>query len=261
MPVRHALPVLVAVLAVLGAGCSAPAPASPPPPAAVEPYRAAVLAEAAAFQSATRTLTDAVRAGDVAAAKAAYQPAHRRYVALEPLAEDIDVRIDGRTDTGDARFTGFHRIEKALWGDGSLAGMVGYANALDLDAMALRQVVGRAGFRPGDVATMANDWLTACMVTMVNGNEERWAHTDLDDLATAVGAAHTAYTALRPGVRDPDLITTLDARFAAVTAVLDTYRHSPGYADYSTVPDAERRRLATQLDALAEPVSQLAAAL
>ena len=252
---------LVAVLAVLGAGCSAPTPAPPPPPAAVEPYRAAVLAEAAAFQSATRTLTDAVRAGDVAAAKAAYQPAHRRYVALEPLAEDIDVRIDGRTDTGDARFTGFHRIEKALWGDGSLAGMVGYANALDLDAMALRQVVGRAGFRPGDVATMANDWLTACMVTMVTGNEERWAHTDLDDLATAVGAAHTAYTALRPGVRDPDLITTLDARFAAVTAVLDTYRHGPGYADYSTVPDAERRRLATQLDALAEPVSQLAAAL
>ena len=64
-------------------------------------------------------------------------------MALEPLAEDVDVRIDGRTDTGDARFTGFHRIEKALWGDGSLYGIVGYANALDLDAMALRQVVGR----------------------------------------------------------------------------------------------------------------------
>ena len=202
-----------------------------------------------------------MRAGDVAAAKAAYQPAHRHYVALEPLAEDIDVRIDGRTDTGDARFTGFHRIEKALWGDGSLAGMVGYANAMDLDALALRQVVGRASFRPGDVATMANDWLTACMVTMVTGNEQRWARTDLDDLATAVGSAHAAYTALRPGVRDPGLTATLDARFAAVTAVLDTYRRGPGYADYATVTAAQRRQLATQLDALAEPVSQLAAAV
>ena len=169
----------------------------------IEPYRAAVLAEADAFHSATRTLTDAVRAGDVAAAKAAYQPAHRLYVALEPLAEDIDVRIDGRTDTGDAHFTGFHRIEKALWADGSLAGMVGYANAMDLDALALRQVVGRASFRPGDVATMANDWLTACMVTMVTGNEQRWARTDLDDLATAVGSAHAAYAALRPGCGIP----------------------------------------------------------
>jgi len=161
--------VLLAVLAVFGVACTAPAPPPSPPPAApvIGPYRATVLAETDAFQSATRTLTDAVRAGDVAAAKAAYQPAHRHYVALEPLAEDIDVRIDGRTDTGDARFTGFHRIEKALWADGSLAGMIGYANAMDLDALALRQVVGRASFRPGDVATMANDWLTACMVTMV----------------------------------------------------------------------------------------------
>ena len=132
---------------------------------------------------------------------------------------------------------------------------------MDLDALALRQVVGRASFRPGDVATMANDWLTACMVTMVTGNEQRWARTDLDDLATAVGSAHAAYTALRPGVRDPGLTATLDARFAAVTAVLDTYRRGPGYADYATVTAAQRRQLATQLDALAEPVSQLAAAV
>jgi iron uptake system component EfeO len=250
--------VLVAVLTVLGA-CSTPAP--PPPPAPVEPYRSAVLAEAEAFQSATRKLTDAVRAGDVAAAKAAYQPAHRHYVALEPLAEDIDVRIDGRTDTGDARFTGFHRIEKALWADGSLAGMVGYANAMDLDALALRQVVGRASFQPADVATMANDWLTACMVTMVTGNEERWAHSDLDDLATAVGSAHEAYAALRAEVRDPGLVATLDARFAATTNALAPYRRGDGYVDYSTVTAAERRSLATVLDALAEPVSHLAAAV
>ena len=191
---RTALAVVLA--GVLAAGCAAPAPA--PEPAANDRYRAAVVAEADAFQSATRTLTDAVRAGDVAAAKAAYVPAHRRYVALEPLAEDLDTRIDGRTDTGRATWTGFHRIEKALWADGSLAGMTGYANALDLDVLALRQVVGRASYRPVDVAKTANDLLTACVVTMVTGTEERWAHTDLDDLAAAVGAAYGAYAALRP---------------------------------------------------------------
>ena len=108
---------------------------------------------------------------------------------------------------------------------------------------------------------MANDWLTACMVTMVTGNEERWAHTDLDDLATAVGAAQRAYTALRPGVEDPGLTATLDARFAAATTVLDGYRRGDGFVDYSTVTADERRHLATLLDALAEPVSQLAAAV
>jgi iron uptake system component EfeO len=254
---------LVVVLAgVLAAACAAPRhPAPAPDPVSTDRYRAAVVAEAAALQSATRTLTDRVRAGDLAAAKAAYVPAHRHYVALEPLAEDFDTAIDGRTDTGRATWTGFHRIEKALWADGSLVGMTGYANALDLDVLALRQVVGRAGYRPVDVARTANDLLTACVVTMVTGAEERWAHTDLDDLAAAVGAADAAYTALRPALTDPGLAATIDARFSAVTALLAPYRRGDGYVDYTTVDPAERRRLATALDALAEPLSQMSAAV
>lgn len=252
---------LVVVLAgVLAAACAAPRPPSPDP-VSTDRYRAAVVAEAAALQSATRTLTDRVRAGDLAAAKAAYVPAHRHYVALEPLAEELDTAIDGRTDTGRATWTGFHRIEKALWADGSLAGMTGYANALDLDVLALRQVVGRASYRPVDVARTANDLLTACVVTMVTGAEERWAHTDLDDLTAAVGAADAAYTALRPALTDPGLAATIDARFGAVAALLAPYRRGDGYVDYTTVTDPERRRLATALDALAEPLSQMAAAV
>ena len=98
-PRSRAVATLFVVLVALAAGCTTPAP---PPrgttPVALDRYRDAVVAEAAALQGATRTLTDAVRAGDVAAAKAAYLPAHRHYVALEPLAEELDTRIDGRTD-------------------------------------------------------------------------------------------------------------------------------------------------------------------
>jgi len=261
-PRSRAVATLFVVLVALAAGCTTP----PPPPRGTTPvvldrYRDAVVAEAAALQGATRTLTDAVRAGDVAAAKAAYLPAHRHYVALEPLAEELDTRIDGRTDTGRDTWTGFHRIEKALWADGSLAGMTGYANALDLDVMALRGIVSRAAFGPLDVAKTANDQLTACTVTMVTGEEERFAHSDLDDLATAVGAAFGAYAALRPAVTDPGLATTIDARFAAVGRTLAPYWRGDGYVDYTTVPEPGRRRLAEALDALAEPLSHLAVAV
>jgi iron uptake system component EfeO len=249
----------VVLVGVLAAGCAAPAPA--PEPVANDRYRAAAFAEADALQDATRTLTDAVRAGDIAAAKAAYVPAHRRYVALEPLAEDLDTRIDGRTDTGRATWTGFHRIEKALWADGSLADMTGYANALDLDVLALRQVVGRASYRPVDVAKTANDLLTACVVTMVTGAEERFAHTDLDDLAAAVGAAYGAYAALRPELTDSGLVATVDARFAAVGRALAPFWRGDGFVDYTTVTLGQRRQLAESLDALAEPVSNMAAAV
>jgi iron uptake system component EfeO len=261
---RASMVLVVAVLlGAFGASSAAPEPTARAldPVVVTDGYRAAVLAEAAALQSTTRRLTDAVRAGDVAAAKAAYMPAHRHYVALEPLAEDLDTHIDGRTDTGGATWTGFHRIEKALWADGSLAGMAGYANALDLDVLALRQVVGRASARPVDIARTANDLLTACVVTMVTGAEERYAHADLEDLAAAVGAAHTAYAALRPAVADAGWAMTVDARFAAVITTLDAYRRGAGYVDYTTVTAAERRRLAEALDALAEPVSQLGAAV
>lgn len=249
---------LAAVACVVATGCTA-APAQAPPP--VASYRAAVVAEAAGLTSATRTLTDAVRAGDVAAAKAAYQPAHRRYVAVEPFAEELDGAIDGRTDTGRATWTGFHRIEKALWADGSLAGMAGYANALDLDIMALQGAVVRASYQPSDVARTAGDLLTACVVSMVTGAEERFAHTDLDDLAAAVGAAYGAYAALRPALVDSGMVATIDARFAAVGLALAGYWRGDGYVDYATVSDAERRHLAEALDALAEPVAHLGAAV
>ncbi len=47
----------------------------------------------------------------------------------------------------------------------------------------------------------------------------------------------------------------------AATAALDGYRRGPGYVDYTSVTATERRHLATVLDALAEPVSQLGAAV
>ncbi|MBV9920044.1 MAG: EfeM/EfeO family lipoprotein [Pseudonocardia sp.] len=262
-PRSRAIATLFVVLVALAAGCTAPPPppARAPAPVVLDRYRDAVVAEAVAMQGATRRLTDAVRAGDVAAAKAAYLPAHRHYVALEPLAEELDTRIDGRADTGPDTWTGFHRIEKALWADGSLTGMTGYANALDLDVMALRGIVSRAAFGPVDVAKTANDQLTACTVTMVTGEEEPFAHSDLDDLATAVGAAYEAYAALRPAVTDPGLATTIDARFAAVGRELAGYWRGNGYVDYTTVPEPGRRRLAESLDALAEPLSHLAVGL
>ena len=76
-----------------------------------------------------------------------------------------------------------------------------------------------------------------------------------------MGAAHAAYAALRPVLTDPGLAATVDARFTAVTAVLAPYRRGDGYVDYTTVTAAERRRIAEALDALAEPLSHMAAAI
>lgn len=66
----------------------------------------------------TRVFTDAVRAGDLRAARAAYAPSRVPWERIEPIAglvEDIDVAVDARVDEfagpDDPGFTGWHRLE------------------------------------------------------------------------------------------------------------------------------------------------------
>jgi iron uptake system component EfeO len=231
-------------------------------------YRDYVIAEVAALQTTTRSFTDAVRANDVAQAKARYIPARTHYAhiasAVESLGEFGDDIDPGAGDVADpARWIGFHRIEKALWADGSLAGMAPYANELDLDVFALKARTARSAFTPAEVATQACDLLTEISTTTVAGEKERYSHTDLWDVAAGMAGANEAFAALRPAlaVRDPVLVTQIEARFADVAAWLDRYRQGAGYVDWTAVPQPQLRALSVAVDALAEPMSQMAATL
>ena len=263
-------------LVVLTASCSGAAPgASPPatptaaPTPATQRCHAYVVAEVAALQTSARTFTDAVRAGDIAAAKAAYAPARVHYEAIawvtenyENVAAAIDGQASGAPDL--ARWTGFHRIEKALWVDGSLAGMTPFANALDLDIEVLKARVARQAYRENDMAVGAGDLLTTIATTTLAGRENPYAHTDLADFAAAIGGARVIFDLLEPEVtaKDPELARQVTTRFGEVTAALDAHRQGSaygGYADYATVPASARRTLSDAVDALAEPLSHVGA--
>ena len=51
------------------------------------------------------------------------------------------------------------------------------------------------------------------------------------------------------------------SRFKATLAKLEPYRRGAGFVPYDTVGQAERRRLSQSVDALAEPLSKVAAQL
>ena len=84
----------------------------------------------------------AVVAGDVAKAKSLYPAARIPYERIEPVAEsfgDLDPRIDARAnDVPASEFGGFHRIEKALWEEGTAKGMSPYAKQLLADVKELQ---------------------------------------------------------------------------------------------------------------------------
>lgn len=233
--------------------------------AATQGYHDYVVSEVGLLTVATKTFTDAVRAGDMTAAEAAFAPARVHYESIEPVAEsfgDLDPSIDARIDDvrDPAQWTGFHRIEKAIWADGSLAGMAPLADKLDADVATLKDKVATSTYQPAELANGAGDLLTEVSTTKVTGEEDRYSHTDLWDFAANIAGAREAFELLRPALaaKDPDLAGQLEARFTDVTTSLAAYRVGDGYKDYSTVADPDRRELADAVNALAEPLSQMA---
>jgi iron uptake system component EfeO len=234
--------------------------------AATQGYHDYVVSEADQLATTTKQFTDAVRAGNVDAAKQAYPLARVHYERIEPVAEsfgDLDPSIDARIDgvPNPADWTGFHRIEKAMWQDKTLDGMNPIADKLDADLATLKAKVAAESFQAAQLANGAGELLNEVSTTKVTGEEERYSHTDLWDFAANVDGACKAFELLKPTVtaKDADLAQQVDARFADVADKLSKYRQGDGYVDYSTVPDDQRRVLANSVNALAEPLSRVAA--
>jgi len=150
-----------------------------------------------------RTLTHAVRAGDLAKAKRLYGPARISYERIEPVAESfgsLDPAIDARANdvAPGQRWTAFHRIEQALWAGGTTHGMARYADQLDEDIRELEQKVDAASYQPAQLANGAVELLNEVSKSKITGEEERYSHTDLVDFQANVDGARQAFVLLRP---------------------------------------------------------------
>jgi iron uptake system component EfeO len=229
-------------------------------------YQQYVAAEVDKLLPATKTFTDAVRGGNLAAAKAAFAPARYYYEEVEPVAEsfgDLDPDLDARIDDVDnpADWTGFHRIEKGLWEDKSTKGLAPIATKLDQDVAKLKTLVATVKFQPAQLANGATELLNEVASSKITGEEDRYSHTDLSDFEANVIGGQTAFQLLQPALQkiDPTLSTTVQQQFAAVLDSIKPYKKGNDYVDYSTVTEDQRKALTQKVDALAEPLSQVAA--
>lgn len=126
---------------------------------AITEYKAYVTAETAQLVAGTKAFTDAIKAGDLEKAKSLYAPTRQHYERIEPIAElfsDLDGSIDAREDdyeqkAADPKFTGFHRLEKALFGDNTTKGMDKYADQLNSDVLDLQTRISELAFPPSKV--------------------------------------------------------------------------------------------------------------
>ncbi|MEU6355819.1 iron uptake system protein EfeO [Streptomyces sp. NPDC047072] len=239
---------------------------------AVAAYREYAQEQADATLPKVKVFTDAIKAGDLTAAKNAYAPSRVGWERTEPIAEsfgDIDPLTDTRADGLEKgqKWTGWHALEKALWQDKKIgAEQKTLADQLVTDLTDWQQRVGKAVITPTSMANGAKELLDEVATGKVTGEEDRYSHTDLSDFKANVEGAEKAYELLKPvaSKNDPALTAELDKQFAALDTQLDTYRTtktSDGFVSYDTVTEAQRKELSDAVNALAEPLSKLAAAV
>lgn len=243
---------------------------------AVAAYRKYTQEQADATIPLVKVFAEAIKAHDIEAAKKAYAPSRIGWERTEPVAESfgdidpkVDVREDGLEDGQDPEkdWTGWHRLERSLWKDGKLTARDSeLADQLVKDLQDWQKRVGKAEITPTSMANGAKELLDEVATGKVTGEEERYSHTDLVDFKANVEGAEESYELLKPVAAENDAALTkeLDKQFAALNTLLDKYREDKNgydFVSYDKVGKDERKELSDAVNALAEPLSRLAAAV
>jgi len=219
---------------------------SPEVEAAIAQYREYLKKNTDELVAKTTPFVAAVVAGNIAEAKALYPAARVPYERIEPVAEsfgDLDPRIDAReNDVPPSKFEGFHRIEKALWAENTAKGMAPVAEQLLADVKELQGKVKNVNLQAVQIANGANELLGEVSASKIEG-------------------AQVAFEAVEPLLvkSDPKLAKEIEASFKQVYASLDPYRDGAGFVSYEELTQADTRKLAREIDTLAEQLSQVPA--
>ncbi|MFE9203813.1 iron uptake system protein EfeO [Micromonospora sp. NPDC007230] len=229
-------------------------------------YQRYVNSQTAAFLAKTEEFAAAVKANDVAKAKALYPVARTYFERIEPVAAsfgDLDPKIDGREEVVEEgmAWTGYHRLEKDLWTGGDISKDGPIADQLVADVKALVAKANAEKLTPLQLANGAKALLDEVASGKITGEEERYSHTDLWDFNANLEGSKAAIAALRPALeqRSPELVKQLDTEFANVESTLGKHRAGDGWKLHTQLSKAELKELSDSINALAEPVSKVAA--
>ncbi|MBP1124815.1 MULTISPECIES: iron uptake system protein EfeO [Pseudomonas] len=234
----------------------------------VSDYKIYVTEEIAELVTQTQAFTAAINKGDLATAKKLYAPTRVHYESIEPIAElfsDLDASIDSRVDDHEKGvtaedFTGFHRIEYALFSQNSTQGLEALTAKLNTDVNDLKTRVDGLTFPPEKVVGGAAALLEEVAATKISGEEDRYSHTDLYDFQGNIDGAKKIVDLFRGQIdkQDKAFLTKVDKNFATVDKILAKYKTPDGgFQTYDKVKENDRKALVGPVNTLAEDLSTL----
>lgn len=227
--------------------------------------------QAQALVTETGALADAIRAGDLDAAKAQYLAARLPYKRIEAVTgriADLENAIDPLADYLEAReadpaFTGFHRIEYGLWVEGDIAALSPVADRLLADVTTLQDRLRALRLQPEDLAGTAERQADRLASGQIRDGENRYGHTDPAEFAANLDGMEKAVQLLRPLVADaaPDVAAGVDRGFAEARAALDALQGPGGWPAYDAIDADARDGLARTFRALGAAIAAVNTAI
>ena len=228
-------------------------------------YKTYVQAEAKVLVEKTDAFVAAVKAGEIDKAKAMFADTRVHYERIEPIAElfgELDPAIDAREDdfktVTDPEFTGFHRIEYALWEKNSVDDVKETADKLAADVKALAAEIDALNFPPHKVVGGAAVLIEEVAGSKISGEEDRYSKTDLSDFKANVEGAEKIVELFRAVIneKDPALLQTVDGNLKTVNDILAKYKTADGFQTYDKLSEEDRKNLAAPINTLAEELAK-----
>ena len=234
-------------------------------------YRVYLSLQGSALIKAVTALQQAIEAGDLSAAQAAYIPARAAYQRIAPAAQrlaELDNAINARADyyekrEQDAAFSGFHRIEYALFDQHSVEGLNPVAQRLQTDVTTLKQQLLAQNMAPEQLAAIVVRNMRSLADIRSTGEEERYSHSDLNGFAANLEGTRKVVDLLRPLLSKSNgpLLEKIDAASAGLDTELNGLNTASGYRPYDQVDAIQRKLIADKARALADALDGIDAAL
>jgi iron uptake system EfeUOB component EfeO/EfeM len=167
-------------------------------------YQAYVTAGLQVLADQTKTLDSDVLAGNLAAARTAWLPAHLTYERLGAAYDsfgDFDGDIDGRATglvggVASAQFTGFYRLEYGLWHGQSAKELTGPASQLQRDVLALQEAWPTMQISLLDIGLRTHEIMENALQFQLSGEDDYGSGTTLATVLSNITGTEELLTVL-----------------------------------------------------------------
>jgi high-affinity iron transporter len=234
----------------------------------VDTYRADVAAGLARLAVDTDHLRALADAGHLLGARRAWLVAHLDYERLGAAYDtfgSFNDEIDGRPNglplgVNDPSWTGFLRLERALWHDQPASTVASVANQLDGFVRGLVVAFPDQTIDPNDLSLRTHEILENTLQFQLTGETDQGSNTGLATALANVEGTQMTLAAIAPPLaqRDPTLLASAVAGLRGLAKSLNSYRLCNGWwTPVQTLTQAQREVLDGSLSSLLETLSPI----